>query len=564
MKNLKISQKLVVGFGLILGMFVVSIILASYSLNSIADDFDQFYKQPFVNVSLAIQSDMDSEVAAKYMLRACLEESAEETNNMLNNVTTQMRQMKDNLATLKANYSGDTGDITAVEDLVDQLEAAYTEYAELSRANDIEGAYAVYKAKIINLLSEISNSVGIITTQANNFASTRYQESMSSSRSTTVFMIAVGVVAVIVGVLVALYITRGITFAVNQLSEASGRMSMGDFEADITYESRDEMGMLADSIRETMGVLKGVIQDINYQMNELANGNLAVRTRSEGSYVGELQPILVAINKLKADLNNIMGGIVTASDQVNSGADQVSSGAQALSQGATEQASSVQELAATISEISDQISVTAEHAGNAKDVNMRSHEELGICSTHMGDLVKAMELIEEKSKEVSKVIKAIDDIAFQTNILALNAAVEAARAGAAGKGFAVVADEVRNLAGKSAEAAKNTTTLIEEAIHAVEEGTRISAETEASLDRVMADAKGVLDAVVNISDASAHQSDAVKQITVGIDQISSVVQTNSATAEESAAASEELSSQAQMLKNLVSVFTLDNSANMAG
>ena len=197
---------------------------------------------------------------------------------------------------------------------------------------------------------------------------------------------------------------------------------------------------------------------------------------------------------------------------------------------------------------------SAEHAKTAKAENLQSHEMINTCSAHMSDLMNAMGAINDKSKEIGKVIKTIEDIAFQTNILALNAAVEAARAGSAGKGFAVVADEVRNLATKSQEASKSSAALIEETVKAVDEGSRLSEETDKALQNVVDSAQKILDAVSLISDATEEQSFAVSQVTTGIDQISSVVQTNSATAQESAAASEELSSQANILKDLVGQF----------
>jgi len=383
-----------------------------------------------------------------------------------------------------------------------------------------------------------------------------------SSNRTIGIMITVGVVAVLVGIGLALYITKSISNAVSQLKEASQRMSDGDFDSDISYDSRDELGVLADSMRGTMQNLKNVVRDISYITNELASGNLAVQSASEDSYVGELQPIIEGVHKLKDDLSKTIENISLSSDQVNSGAEQVSSGAQALAQGATEQAASVQELAATINSISKQINETAEHARTAEADNRAAGEGIHECSQQMNDLMDAMNVINEKSKEISKVIKTIDDIAFQTNILALNAAVEAARAGSAGKGFAVVADEVRNLATKSQEAAKSTGVLIEDTVRAVENGTTLSTATEQSLQKVIEQADKVLVSVTQISTAAAEQAEAVSQVTTGIDQISSVVQTNSATAEQSAAASEELSSQATVLKELISTFTLDTAQQL--
>lgn len=558
MKNLKISLKLSLSFGLILLLFLISIVFSIFNLRSIASNLDVFYKRPFANVTLAIQSDMDSEIAAKYMLRACLEEGATETNEMLDKVSEYMQDMQSNLALLKEKYSGDTNDIIVVENQIQQLKSAYQSYAQRARANDVAGAYQIYKAQIVNLLAEITDSINKITTHASNYAKESHDNGMASSQITIIFITILGIASLLLSIFLAIYITREITGALSQLESASERMCKGDFDASgITYESKDEMGVLAHSLQETIFALKKVIHDIGGQMSELAKGNLTVRSRAEEYYVGELKPILLSINKMKSELNGTVSNITEASEQVNAGADQVSSAAQVLAQGATEQASSVQELAATINDISQQVAITADHAESAKMKNLRSNEKLQECSGLMNDLMNAMQTIESKSNEVSKVIKTIEDIAFQTNILALNAAVEAARAGTAGKGFAVVADEVRNLASKSAEAAKNTTTLIEEAIQAVSEGTKISSQTSDSLGQVVTDAQTALEAVSNISEAAVQQSESIKQVTIGIDQISSVVQTNSATAEESAAASEELSAQAQRLKSMVSIFVLN-------
>ena len=290
----------------------------------------------------------------------------------------------------------------------------------------------------------------------------------------------------------------------------------------------------------------------------MVSGDFTVDSVCEEEYTGGFHPLLISFRGIAEKLNDTMQQISQSSTQVASGSEQVSNGAQALSQGATEQASSVQELAATINEISSRVNQNADSAqqANAKAGNVSA--EMNVSNDKMQQMIKAMGDISNCSNEIGKIIKTIEDIAFQTNILALNAAVEAARAGTAGKGFAVVADEVRNLASKSAEASKNTSDLIENTLKAVERGTQIADETAHTLFQAVSDVNEMTGIIGQISEASSAQADSISQITMGIDQISSVVQTNSATAQESAAASEELSSQSQLMKSLVGRFKLKN------
>ncbi|MEG2088308.1 MAG: methyl-accepting chemotaxis protein, partial [Angelakisella sp.] len=261
-----------------------------------------------------------------------------------------------------------------------------------------------------------------------------------------------------------------------------------------------------------------------------------------------------SIQQINSSLGSTLSQINNAAEQVASGSGQVASGAQALSQGATEQASSVEELSATITEIAGQVRQNAENTKNANEQAAIVKGEIENGDKQMRALAAAMQDINNSSGEIAKIIKTIEDIAFQTNILALNAAVEAARAGAAGKGFAVVADEVRNLASKSSEAAKNTTVLISHSIEAVGNGTRMADSTAGALDRITTGAAKISALVAQIAAASGEQAVSIAQVNEGVSQISDVVQNNSATAEESAAASEELSGQAGMMKELISKF----------
>lgn len=332
-------------------------------------------------------------------------------------------------------------------------------------------------------------------------------------------------------------------------------LAEGDLDTPVhEIHTGDETQILADSARTLVQGFRLMIQDMDEMLAEMSRGNLTVDSKCEEAYVEGYRGLLDSARKLSAQLSDTLRQINQSADQVSAGAEQVSAGAQALSQGATEQASAIEELAATINDISGKIIATADRAGDVHSQSSETGREVEQCNEQMLELVNAVRDIGESSSQIGKIIKTIEDIAFQTNILALNAAVEAARAGTAGKGFAVVADEVRNLASKSAEASKSTSVLIEGSARSVEKGMKIADETAASLQKAVISTENTVKAVDKITEATAEQSQAVSQVTQGMDQISSVVQTNSATAEESAAASEELSGQAVILKELVGQF----------
>ena len=367
---------------------------------------------------------------------------------------------------------------------------------------------------------------------------------------------AAGIATVIFLVIVtAVLITRFLK-PLQKVAEAGEKLSAGDFSMDLSYKSNDEIGVLMHSMNNVVERIRSIISDLSEKLTELAHGNFNLEMKNEEYYSGSYRPLFESINNITADLSHTMAEIQQSAIQVNSGAEQVSSGAQGLSQGATEQASSIEELSATMNDISAKIQETAGTTREASRLSNMAGQSVMVSNEKMREMSLAMEEITEKSQEISKIIKTIDDIAFQTNILSLNAAIEAARAGAAGKGFAVVADEVGNLAQKSAKAAQNTSSLIEETIEAVNKGVRISEETAESLTEVVSRAGKINDLIDIASSASEEQARGVSQLSVGIDQISSVVQSNTATAEESAAASEELSGQANILSDLVGRFRL--------
>ena len=309
-------------------------------------------------------------------------------------------------------------------------------------------------------------------------------------------------------------------------------------------KAKDEIGDLTRALAETVQTLRSYINNISASLAELDKGNL--KFDIDIDYVGDFAPIKESFQNTIYKLDNTFRNLNMSAKEVANGSEQMASGAMALAQGATEQASSVEELASTINEINSHVAKNAENAKQTSSQAQITVKELEAGKNHMTQMITAMNQINDSSSEISKIIKTIEDIAFQTNILALNATVEATRAGSAGKGFAVVADEVRNLANKSAEASKNTASLIESTIHSLQEGTDIANQTAESLDRIVLYSEESAKLLLEISKASQEQAAAISQVTQGIDQISSVVHTNSATSEESAATSEELSSQAQL------------------
>ena len=462
---------------------------------------------------------------------------------IINSEGTMIANMRPELVAEQANFIENAKTDKAYE-------SAAAIYSEMTAGKSGTGKYTFNGSERICYYSPIAGTDGW------SYGVVAPVKEMTSSLIYTVYGLSISsLVFLLIGLFVAYRVASGIANPVRDMSERIQRLSEGDLTSDISViDRKDEIGTLNQSLINTVNFLREYITEISAVLGKISNGELNVEIEKE--YIGDFVSIKDSMEKIAASLTDTMIEIKNRSDQVAIGSDQVSSGAQALSQGATEQASSIEQLSASIIEISDQVRSNAVNANNATSLVESVGKEIDRSNIHMQEMIRAISEISDKSAQIGRIIKTIDDIAFQTNILALNVAVEAARAGAAGKGFAVVADEVRNLAGKSAQAASETTELIESSISAVLNGTRIADETAESLSSVVTGASKITSLMQDISKASNEQANSIGQVTQGIEQISGVVQTNSATAEESAAASEELSAQAQLLNSLVSKFKM--------
>ena len=383
-------------------------------------------------------------------------------------------------------------------------------------------------------------------------------EALAELLTLTAMMITVAVVAVIIAVILLIILVKNIIGKpVAELSGVAAKIAEGELDQTIRHCSNDELGELADNFGQTVVRLRDYVDYINEvseKLQDISQGDLAFPLQHD--YQGEFAKIKESLQQISFSLNETLGQINVAAGQVAEGSQYVSEGAQTLSLGSTQQTDAVETLAANMNEVSDGIQKTALGAKKASQISRDVGNRILESNDKMQHMNTAIQKISEKSTEIHSIIKTIEDIAFQTNILALNAAVEAARAGTAGKGFAVVADEVRNLAGKSSEAAKNTTALIGETVEAVEEGSQMAQDTAASMMEVVAQSEEVSKLIEGIAEYSAKQATATEEVISGIERISDVVQSNMVTAEKSAAASEELSGQAAMLKQLVSKFRL--------
>ncbi len=339
-------------------------------------------------------------------------------------------------------------------------------------------------------------------------------------------------------------------------------MQNGNLQIKVEGDYKGDHAILKNAVNETTAALLNIITEVSNILTEMANGNLNVGIT--GDYKGDFVEIKESLNLIIDSLNEILGGINLAAEQVSKASVQVASSSQMLAQGAAEQSSAIEELTASITQIAAQTNQNAAYANQANELALNARDNAIAGNTQMKGMLEAMEAINESSGNISKIIKVIDEIAFQTNILALNAAVEAARAGQHGKGFAVVAEEVRNLAARSASAAKETTDMIEGSIKKTEAGTKIAGETASALSKIVEGVSQAASLVGDIAVASNEQATGIAQIDKGVEQVSQVIQTNAATAEESASASEELSSQADLLKGQVAKFVLKKRAQNNG
>ena len=492
---------------------------------------------------------MDSSSSDRIAVVACLDDILKDINDVSDKSKTDivildtegkvMLASDDSVITSGMNISSDDG--------MSELNDAYASALESEGAASckLEGKQRIVSAyKLKNV-------------EANVLCYTTTDVFMGIETTTYVIIVVTAVLLLAGTLIVALFFSRNISKPIVSTTDRIRKLAQGNLTEPVAvWDSKDELGILTNSLEETIMSLRQYINLITTGLTQISEGNIC--HRMEGNFKGDFVKIKDTFNYILEALSETFVSINTAAEQVNTGASAVSDSAQVLSQGSTRQASSVEELSATLNGVSKQIRQNSDDAKNAYNIVSDNTAAINNCNDDMTNMLSAMEQITEATEEISKIIKVIDEISFQTNILALNAAVEAAREGS--KGFGVVADEVRRLASRSAEAAKQTSQLIENSTNAVDRGSEIAKETARSLEEIVIGSDNIKGLVKNITDASEAQAEAIVQINTGVDQISAVVANNTAAAVGIASASEELSGQSLVLKNMIARFKLTEGA----
>lgn len=555
-KNLRMGKKCILVFGCIVFLNTVLVGFMLLSQIAIGKIADAFYFESYQNTvhSAAVSSGLEQ--AGSNLAFAVIETDLDKADHYAAQAEQALQDMSEDLEQLKTNFVGNDTLLEEFENTMQQMQNGWEEVFRLLREKKHTEAFAMYQEQIIPQYNAAMTALDEINMEISSAAQKYYLESENRKTGTFIFSVLSAVFVLGTTTFLSIQLTRSTTRPIQQLCQAANMASHGELQVEIAYHAKDELGELADAIRGMVDFLSRITLDLQQNLGAMAKGDFTWRTSAKESYIGAFAPLLDAMEQMRQDMSQTLFQIDIAAQQVANSAEQVSDSAQSLAQGAAEQASSVEQLAATLNEVSGQIQTTATRSEDMGKQTEHTQFVVQNCNQQMKEMTQAVEEISESATQIGKIIKTIEDIAFQTNILALNAAVEAARAGSAGKGFAVVANEVRNLAGKSAEASKETSVLIANSITSVEKGTQLVEDTASSLLDVVSGTEVVYDSVNKIRVAANEEASAVTQISIGVDQISHVVQTNSATAEESAAASKELSDQAMLLKRLVHQFRL--------
>lgn len=556
-RNMKLKFRLLLSYAMVIAICLSASIAALFMLNRIGDNLSSFYRNNYtvtINVWLAKR---EMQAARGDILNAILESDVEESAEYIDKAKESLRNMRATFPVIRNSFKGDIAMVDRVDKRLQEAIVYRDKVIALVETGKTDEAYEVMKSSYIPVLNQMADLLQQIADVAAHNAQDMVKEGEYAQASAITVIMIIMTFSIVSAALLGIYISNSIRKPVKEIEDAAQQLANGQLDGVcVSYTSRDELGKMSDSIRDLISYQKTIIEDISDILGDMSEGNFKVQSNVNEYYMGHYDRILVSMWGLRDKLSDTLWRISQSARQVANGSEQVSSGAQILAIGAEEQADSIEKLAIAVNEISEQVRVTKENADKARNQTDRAGAQVSESNQQMQEMISAMNIISERSDEIYKIVKTIQDIAFETNLLALNASVEAARVGELGTGFAVIAREIRSLADKTAMASKNTTALIKESVAAVKNGEKVAHTAADSLLQVIECTKQVIFMVDRIASATENQHKSISNITAEVRQVSDVVQNNASISEELAAASEELSTQTQMLDHMIGQFQL--------
>lgn len=553
-RNLKIGRKLRAAFLLIILFYVITVSVAVWNIRELSGRMEKLYNEPFTNVETSLELIANLQATARNITILTTTQGIVDEQAYLRETREIIGKVENALEKLTTGYVSGQEETDKLKTMFSELKIPRDQILQLVEEGRGEEGLQVYVNEYSVKVDEVRDELAKVVEICMQDAQGSLDSSLEMNGNVMVMILGLGLVLIGFTVALSIVITKSIVSPVREVKTAANAIANGDLAIHLDYTGSDEMGELAEDVRNTQAALSLYVNEIQKGLLALGSGRLDYR--SEVEYKGDFIAVGKAMEEIGRLLRESMQQIGNSAEQVSAGAEQVANGAEELAQGASEQASSIEELAVSINEIAERVKENADNAVKSSKMADTVGTTLKENEEHMSDLQKSIGQIKENSREITGIIKEIEDIAFQTNLLALNASVEAARAGEAGRGFSVVAGEVRRLAAKTSGASKLTAELIEKNTEAVDAGMHAAEVAAAALKESVHGAEDVNCMVGQISAVSVQQADAIAQVRKNVELISDIVQANSATSEESAAASEELSAQAHILRKLVERFDI--------